>query len=118
MTDQSRSDANELRWLLDNFERIGLGETYPRYCVQVGTWTHWFASYPPAERLADVLTDLHRDQPQYFPSSPSVFARDSRGASMRPIVWWDLKVRQAMHARFGYFKPQTRVRVVSNRLPG
>lgn len=108
----------ELRWLLRSFERISLGEIYPRYCVQVGTWTHWFASYPPAERLADVLTDLHRDQPQYFPSSPLVFARDAKEAPVRPIVWWDLKVRQAMHARFGYFKPQTRARVVSNRLPG
>jgi hypothetical protein len=116
------SNEEELRWLLRSFERPGLGtilsEIYPRYYVQVGPLRYWFANYPPAERFADILTDLHRDQPQYFPSSPMVFARDAKEAPVRPIVWWDLKVRQTMHARFGYFKPQTRARVVSNKLPG
>lgn len=118
MTGRRRSDVEELGWLLRSYEMVNLGGIYPRYCVQVGPWTHWFASYPPAERLADVLTDLHCDQPQYFPSSPMVFVRDSQRTPAKPIVWRDLKVRQAMHARFGYFKPQTRARVVSNRLPG
>lgn len=112
------SNEEELRWLLRSFERTIPDGIYPRYCVQVGTWTRWFASYPLAERLADVLTDLHRDQPQYFPLPPLVLVRVAKEAPVRPIVWWDLKVRQAMHARFGYFKPQTRARVVSNRLPG
>lgn len=109
------TNEEELSWLLDRFERSVYldDETYPRYYVQFGTRTYWFASYPPAERLADVLTDMHSDRP-----SPEVFARDSWGSTLRPIVWRNPEVRQEMHARFGYFEPQARARIVSNRLPG
>ena len=117
MRGTAMTDEEEFHWLLDNFERNDLGGIYPHYCVQANGRTYWFASYPPAERLADILADLHRDYPQFF-NEPTVLARDSLESLPRPIVWRDPEVRQEMHARFGYFKPQTYVRIVSNRLPG